>query len=102
INLTDDADAIAKKIKKATSDSVPTIGENIENRPEASNLLTLYAALKGVSREAALAECGDKNFSAFKQMLTDVAVAHLSPITAKMRDLLASPDYIDEVLAAGV
>ncbi|MDE3060014.1 MAG: tryptophan--tRNA ligase [Pseudomonadota bacterium] len=102
INLTDDADAIAKKFKKATSDSFPTIGENLENRPEALNLLTIYASLKGISRQAALAECGGMNFSVFKQALTDVAVAHLAPITAKMRELLASPDYLDQVLAKGV
>jgi len=102
INLTDDADAIAKKIKKATSDSCATIGENIDARPEASNLLTLYATLKGITREQALAECGSANFSAFKQMLTDVAVAHLSPITHKMRELLQAPDYIDQVLVRGV
>ena len=72
----------------------PSLGENIENRPEASNLLTLYAALKGVTFKEALAECGEKNFSAFKQMLTDAAVAHLSPITQKMRELLAAPDHI--------
>ncbi len=102
INLTDDADAIAKKIKKATSDSYPTVGENLENRPEAANLLTLYASLKGVTREQALAECAGKNFSGLKQMLTEVAVAHLSPITRRMRELLAAPDYIDQVLSKGV
>ncbi len=102
INLTDDADAIAKKFKKSTSDSVMTIGENNENRPEASNLVNIYAALKGVNREQALAEVGDKNFSAFKQILTEIAVERLTPITQKMRELLKSPDYIDEVLAKGV
>jgi len=102
INLTDDADAIAKKFKKATSDSFPTVGENIENRPEAINLLTLYAALKSINKEAALAECGDKNFSTFKQMLTDIAVAHLSPITAKMRELLAEPEAINQILVGGI
>lgn len=101
INLTDDADAIAKKFKKATSDSFATIGEKIEERPEASNLLTIYSALKGVTREQALAECGDMNFSAFKQALTDVAVAHLSPITSRMRELLADRAYIDGVLKEG-
>lgn len=102
INLTDDADAIAKKIKKATSDSVATVGENIDSRPEASNLINIYAALKGISRAQALAECGALNFSGFKKELSDVAVAHLSPITAKMRELIASPDYLDKVLVRGV
>jgi tryptophanyl-tRNA synthetase len=101
INLTDDADTIAKKVKKATSDSFATVGENIDNRPEALNLLTLYAALTDVSKEQALAECGDKNFSAFKQMLADAAVAHLSPIAARMRELLANPGHLDKILAEG-
>ncbi len=102
INLTDDADAIALKFRKAKSDMVEGINYDVQARPEASNLLTIYAALKGITREEALAECEGKNFSAFKQMLTDVAVAHLSPITKTMRELLAAPDYIDEVLAGGV
>jgi tryptophanyl-tRNA synthetase len=102
INLTDDADTIAKKIKKATSDSFATMGETIESRPEASNLLTIYGALNNLSREQALAECGGENFSAFKQKLTDAAVAHLAPISAKMRELLASPDYIDDILRGGI
>lgn len=101
INLTDDADAIALKFKKAKSDSTPAVGDNIENRPEALNLLTIYAALKDVPREKALAECGGMNFSAFKQQLTDVAVAKLSPITKKMRDLLADTDYIDQLMGKG-
>ena len=102
INLTDDADAIAKKFKKATSDSFPTIGESNETRPEAANLVNIYAALKGITRDAALAEVGDKQFSAFKQALTEVAVEKLSPITQKMRELMAAPDYIDQVLAKGI
>lgn len=102
INLTDDADTIALKFKKAKSDMEPSITWEPEKRPEVANLLTIYAALKGITREQALAECEGKNFSAFKQMLTDVAVAHLSPITQKMRELLKSPDYIDQVIAKGV
>jgi len=102
INLTDDADAIAKKFKRATSDSFPTIGENIENRPETSNLVNIYAALTGVTRAQVLVEFGDKNFSVFKPKLAEVAVEHLAPISSKMRELLQSPDYIDKVLARGV
>lgn len=102
INLTDDADAIALKFKKAKSDSIPVVGENIENRPEALNLLTIYAALKDIPREQALTECGSMNFSAFKQQLTDVAVATLSPITKKMRELMADTDAIDQMMGKGV
>lgn len=102
INLTDDADTIALKIRKAKSDMVETIGEGIETRPEALNLVTIYASLQGIERSAALSEIGDKNFSDFKKILTEVAVAHLSPITQKMRELLKSTDYIDDVLKKGV
>jgi tryptophanyl-tRNA synthetase len=101
INMTDDADTIALKFRKAKSDMVEGISYDPENRPEVANLLNIYCALKNVTREQALAECEDKNFSAFKTMLTDMAVAHLSPITHKMRELLESPDYIDQVLARG-
>lgn len=102
INLTDDVDAIEKKIKKATSDSFPTVGENIDTRPEASNLINIYAALKDITRAQALAECGEMNFSGFKKALIDVSVEKLSPITRTMRELLQSPDYIDKVLARGI
>lgn len=102
INLTDDADTIALKIKKAKSDMVEGDISFDENRPEATNLLTIYAALRNISKPQAVEECAGKNFSAFKQMLTDVAVAHLSPITARMRELLAAPDAIDKILAGGI
>lgn len=101
INLTDDADTIALKFRKAKSDMVEGMSL-ADDRPEAVNLLTIFAALKGITREQAAAECASMNFSAFKKELTDVAVAHLSPITAKMRELLQAPDYIDKVLARGV
>lgn len=100
INLTDDAEAIALKFRKAKSDMMDGMSFD-EARPEARNLLGIYAILKGISREQALSECGALNFSAFKKELTDVAVAHLAPITQKMRELLANPDYIDGVLAEG-
>ncbi len=101
INLTDDADAIALKFRKAKSDMEEGMSFG-ETRPEAANLLGIYATLKGIDKEAALNECGHMNFSEFKKQLTDVAVAHLSPITAKMRELIAAPDHIDAVLKDGV
>ncbi len=101
INLTDDADAIAKKFRKAKSDMEEGMSYDVEKRPEAANLLTIYAAMKNISRDAAVAECADMNFASFKKELTDAAVAHLSPITEKMRELMASPDYLDEVLKEG-
>ncbi len=100
INLTDDADAIALKFRKAKSDMIDGMSYATD-RPEAANLLSIYAALKGISKEVALAECGNMNFSAFKGLLTEVAVANLSPITAKMRELLADTGYIDKILRDG-
>ena len=102
INLTDDADTIALKFRKAKSDMLEGITYDETARPEASNLLNIYAVLKGISRDQAVAEVGDKQFSIFKQMLTEVAVEKLSPITRTMRELLQSPDYIDEMLEKGM
>ncbi|MEK6745875.1 MAG: tryptophan--tRNA ligase [Pseudomonadota bacterium] len=100
INLTDDLEAIALKFRKAKSDMVEGMSL-AEDRPEAANLLGIYAALKGISKEQAVRECGDLNFSAFKNLLTEVAIEKLSPITKKMRELLASPGDIDAVLKDG-
>lgn len=100
INLTDDAETIALKFRKAKSDMVEGMSY-ASDRPEAANLLGIYAALKGISKEETLRECGDLNFSAFKKLLTDVAVEHLSPITGKMRELLKDTAYIDQILKDG-
>ena len=100
INLTDDADTIALKFRKAKSDMMEGMSL-AEDRPEAVNLLGIYAALKGISRDEAVRECGGLNFSAFKNLITEVAVEKLSPITNKMRELLASPGDIDAVLKDG-
>lgn len=101
INMTDDADAIALKFKKAKSDMEEGIAYDPEKRPEAANLVTIYASLKNISREAAIAEVGDMNFSAFKKLLTDVAVETLSPITHRMRDLMSYTQELDAILAEG-
>ncbi len=101
INLTDDADTIALKFRKAKSDMVEGISWDPENRPEVANLLTMYAAFRGITRDAALKECDGKNFSTFKTMLTDAAVAHLSPITEKMRQVMQDKAYLDAVLKEG-
>jgi tryptophanyl-tRNA synthetase len=102
INLTDDAETIALKFRKAKSDMEEGITYDEAKRPEAANLINIYGALQGLTREQVVAEVGHLNFSAFKAQLTDVAVAHLSPITAKMRELMANPDYIDQILSRGV
>jgi tryptophanyl-tRNA synthetase len=103
INLTDDADAIAQKIRKAKTDPEPLPSEEkgLETRPEADNLVGIYAALKGVSKADMLREFGGGTFSTFKAALVDLAVAKLGPIGAEMKRLVQDPAYIDSVLADG-
>ena len=103
INLTDDADAIAFKIRRAKTDPHPLPSEEkeLEKRPEADNLVGIYAALAGKAKPAALAEFAGAQFSTFKAALVDLAVAKLAPINAEMKRLVADPVYIDSVLADG-
>ena len=103
INMTDDADAIAKKIRKAKTDpdALPSDAKGLENRPEARNLVNIYAALSDQSVDEVLAEHGGKQFGAFKPALADLAVAHLSPISTEMARLMADPAEIDRILARG-
>jgi len=103
INLTDDADTIESKIRKAKTDPepLPEAKAGLEGRPEAKNLVTIYAALNGQTVDQALAEIGGKQFSEFKKMLTDVAIGHLSPITAEIRRMMADPGEIDSILIKG-
>jgi tryptophanyl-tRNA synthetase len=103
INLTDDADAIAQKIRKAKTDPepLPTEAKGLEKRPEADNLVGIYAALADTSVDKVLAEFGGGQFSAFKTALADLAVTKLSPLNAEMRRLLADPGYVDSVLKDG-
>ena len=103
INLTDDADAIAQKIRKAKTDPDPLPGEEkgLEPRPEADNLVGIYAALKGATKHDVLREFGGAQFSAFKTSLVDLAVAKLGPVGAEMKRLVNDTAYIDSVLADG-
>ncbi len=103
INLTDDADAIAQKIRKAKTDPEPLPSEEkgLEPRPEADNLVGIYAALNGTSKADVLREFGGAQFSAFKSSLVDLAVTKLGPIGGEMKRLVADPAYIDSVLADG-
>lgn len=101
ITLTDDADTIALKIRKAKSDSQPTITYEPETRPEAANLINIYSAFSGLTREATVQQFEGRNFSDFKKALTDVAIEHLTPITAYMRDLLNDMSYLDRILKEG-
>lgn len=103
INLTDDADTMARKIKKAKTDSEP-LPDNLEalkDRPEAANLVGIYAALKGCSDQAVLDEFGGEGFGKFKPALSEVVVESLAPVTARYNDWLSNLDAIDEVLKKG-
>ncbi len=101
IHLTDDAETLAQKIRKAKSDMEDGIDYNQEKRPEVANLLTLYAAMKGITIKDAVTECSGDNFSAFKKKLEEVTVAHLSPISTRMRELLSDPAELDRLLKRG-
>ncbi len=103
INLTDDAETIAAKIRKAKTDPEPLPSETagLKGRPEAENLVTIYAALADQDPESVLAEFGGGQFSRFKQALADVAVGRLAPIAGEMRRLLADLAFVDSVLADG-
>ena len=103
INLDDDADAIAKKFRRARTDPEPLPSEiaGLADRPEAANLIGIFAALSDRSAEDVLAEFAGKGFADFKPALADLAVEKLGPIGAEMKRLAADPAYIDKVLADG-
>ena len=103
INLTDTADDIAKKIRKAKTDpeALPSEAEGLEDRPEARNLVNIYAALNNQTVAEVLAEAGGRQFSEFKPMLADLAVAKLSPISTEMSRLMGDVGEIDHILAHG-
>lgn len=103
INLTDDADTIAKKLKKATTDSepLPESAEGLSARPEARNLVNVYAALSDSSVDAVLAEFAGQGFGAFKPKLAELAVSVLAPISTEMTRLMQDPGEIDRILGQG-
>jgi tryptophanyl-tRNA synthetase len=103
INLTDDADAIAQKIRKAKTDPEPLPSEEagLKARPEADNLVGIYAALADTTRANVLGQYGNTQFSTFKSALVDLSVAKLGPIAAEMKRLLRDPVTIDAILADG-
>ena len=103
INLTDTADAIALKIRRAKTDPEPLPSEviGLEGRPEARNLVGIYAALADTDHAGVLREHGGKGFGAFKEALAALTVAKLEPIAAATRRLLADPATIDRTLAEG-
>jgi tryptophanyl-tRNA synthetase len=100
INLTDDAEAIALKIQKAKTDPhpLPDDPKGLEGRPEADNLLTIFAALCDITTAEAVRRFAGRPFSEFKKELVDLAVAVLGPINAEMRRLKADPGHVDAIL----
>ena len=103
INLNDGPDEIAKKIRRAKTDPEPLPSDlaGLAGRPEAENLVGIYAALSDNSPESVIAEVGGLPFSGFKERLTELAVGQLGPIGEEMQRLLAEPDEIDAVLSNG-
>ncbi len=103
INLTDDADTIARKIRRAKTDPhpLPATAQELEGRPEAANLVGIYAALADRPVDAVLCEFAGKGFAEFKGALAELAVATLGPITEEMLRLERDPAVIDRILADG-
>ncbi|MGE3149152.1 MAG: tryptophan--tRNA ligase [Pseudorhodoplanes sp.] len=103
INLTDTADAIALKVRRAKTDPEPLPSEEkgLEERPEADNLVGIYAALAGKSKAEVLRQFGGGQFSTFKAELVELAVAKLGPIGEEMKRLMQDPAQIDSILADG-
>jgi len=103
INMTDSADAIARKIRKARTDPepLPSSLRGLESRPEARNLVNIYAALADCTPEKVIRDHAGQQFSAFKPILADLAVSRLSPISAEMARLTGDPGEIDRILERG-
>lgn len=103
INLTDDADTIAQKIRKAKTDPepLPTEEKGLEARPEADNLVGIFAALSGRPKASVLSEFGGGQFSSFKNALAELCVTKLAPIAGEMKRLVADPGHIDTILNEG-
>ncbi len=103
INLTDDADAITQKIRKAKTDPLPMPESeaDAEKRPEADNLLGIYAAIADKEKAEVVREFAGQQFSAFKNALTDLAVAKIGPIGSEMQRLVKDPGHVDAVLRDG-
>jgi tryptophanyl-tRNA synthetase len=104
INLIDDPDTIARKIKKSKTDTLGDLPSDIADlaeRPEVANLVGIFSALSGQSEDVVLDAYGGRGFGVFKPALADLAVEKLSPITSRMRDYLSDPAEIDRILELG-
>ena len=103
INLTDDKEAIISKIKKAKTDPMPLPNDikELEERPEAKNLLSIYSSLNESSLEMTIHTFSGKNFSEFKESLIQVIVDKIEPISKEINKLMSNHDYLDEILELG-
>jgi tryptophanyl-tRNA synthetase len=103
INLTDDADTIAQKFRKAKTDAepLPDSVEGLKDRPDARNLVNIFAALADETPQSVLSRFAGQGFGAFKPALVEVAVERLSPIANEMKRLMADPAEIDRILGEG-
>ena len=103
INLTDNKDAIISKIKKAKTDPMPLPAEikELDKRPEAKNLLSIYSSLNDTTLEQTISEFSGKNFSEFKNSLIQVLVDKLDPISQEINKLMSNQDYLDKILDLG-
>ena len=103
ITFSDSAEEISKKFRRAKTDAdvLPSEPEGLEGRPEAANLVGIYAALEGRTSTDVLAEFGGRGFGDFKPALADLAIEKLGPISDEMRRLMSDPDNIDQILTKG-
>ena len=103
INLTDEKDQIINKIKKAKTDTLPMpiSIEDLEKRFEVKNLIGIYSSLSGLTFEQTIKEFSGKNFSEFKEKLSQVVVDKIIPISVEIRKLLNEKDYLDKILSEG-
>ena len=103
INLTDEKDQIINKIKKAKTDTLPLPSnvDELNNRPEAKNLIGIYSSLTGLNLETSVKKFSGQNFSEFKENLSDVIVEKIVPISSEIKKLLNEKTYLDEILAEG-
>jgi tryptophanyl-tRNA synthetase len=104
LNMIDEPETIARKIRKAKTDPhpLPDNPDGLEGRPEAANLMGIYAALDDCSVEDVCQQFGGGQFSTFKQDLADLAVTHFTPIQEEMRRIMADPEYVDGILREGI
>ena len=104
INLTDNKDQIINKIKKAKTDPMPMPNDlqELDERPEAKNLLGIYASLTNTTLEKSIENFSGKNFSVFKESLSEILVNKIEPISIEIKKLLADQKYLDQILLEGV